>query len=494
MSDEPRNHPDHGNTDHSNTDHGNTDHGRQPDHRSVDDFFARERGAAPILPGDELRWQHIVAEGRAPRAAWTRYLLIAAAVVVVAGAIGWGLLRTGPGPVPTSPPTSPTVVTTPPPTTSAPPTAPPTTTGATTSGPAAALLPVPASFRVRSITTADNRHLFALGVVACPAGTCPALAASADNGATWHLVHTFPASMTPSGSLPGRPGGSGQLSDVRFANDSVGWVFGGAVLRTTDGGRTWQDYAHPGGDVIALETNGTQVVLTAAPGCSDGTCHGSISVVQAPVTATAATRVVGTIDGGAGITGAPVSWHGGLAYVSPSVQPPAGASPPGPVVVRPDGLHDAGPRGCGNGQGARLVAPATGQTLFAVCPSSGAAGQAGYAVESSADGGATWTSVSTDRLVLVNAGSTSFAAADASSLLAVSGGSADLHGSMAVSTDGGVAWAPPRGEPPLPRQGWAWVGAPGGPAYYALSADPSGSYWKSTDLGQTWSPVTVAGP
>jgi hypothetical protein len=211
------------------------------------------------------------------------------------------------------------------------------------------------------------------------------------------------------------------------------------------------------------------------------------------VSAAAASDVAGTISGGAGISGADISWHGGHAYVSPVVQPAPGARAPGPVVVQPDGLHAAGPQGCGNGQGSQLVAPAAGSILFAVCPSSGAAGHVGYAVVSSSDGGVSWHAVSSDRLVLVNAGRTSFAAGDGSSLLAVSGGSPAVHGSMAVSTDGGATWAPPSAAPALPPDGWAWVGAPGGSVYYALSADPGGGYWKSTDGGQTWAQVAVAG-
>ncbi|WP_347354894.1 sialidase family protein, partial [Intrasporangium sp.] len=469
-------------------------------------FFSRERNAAPVLPSDPFRWQRIVARGRAPDTPWTRYLLVAAALLVVAGALGWGLLRTGPTPGPSTPASSSALAPSPTRTTSPGPSVPPTTaptppgtllaTSPATTGQVPAALPVPASFRVRSVTTADDRHLYALGVLACPGGTCPALAASDDNGRTWRLRHTFAASASPAtstGAVLGAPEGGGRLGSVRFANPSIGWVFGGAVLRTTDGGRTWQPYDHRGGDVIDLETDGTDVVLTTAPRCSDGTCHGAITVSRAPVGAAAATDVVGTIDGAAGVTGAVVAWHAGVAYISPTVRPRPGGLPPGPVVVRPDGLHAVGPQACGRGQGVQLVAPAAGPVIFAVCASSGAAGHVGYAVQASTDRGATWALVSTDRLVLVDAGPTAFAAADGSSLLAVSGGSRDLHGSMRRSTDGGATWASPGRPPALPSQGWAWVGAPGGSVYYALSADPEGGYWKSIDRGQTWYAVRVAG-
>ena len=64
---------------------------------------------------------------------------------------------------------------------------------------------------------------------------------------------------------------------------------------------------------------------------------------------------------------------------------------------------------------------------------------------------------------------------------------------MSLSSDGGATWRDPRSAPPLPDHGWAWVGAPGGATFYALSGDGSGVYWKSTDRGETWSRVAVAG-
>ncbi|HET8595997.1 MAG TPA: hypothetical protein VFM07_12170, partial [Intrasporangium sp.] len=101
-----------------------TDHPRnEPRQPSLDDFFARERAEAPVLQPDESRWQRIVAEARTHQVPWGRYLLGAAAVVVLAAALGWGLLRTGPGPGPglpapasSTPATGSTTQPTPPPT------------------------------------------------------------------------------------------------------------------------------------------------------------------------------------------------------------------------------------------------------------------------------------------------------------------------------------------------------------------------------------------
>lgn len=471
-------------------------------------FFARERAAAPHLLADRSRWEHIrYRAGDEPRQ-WTRYA-VGAAAVVLAGAATWGIVGHDrpPGPAaPTASATAPSNWLTPTVSTSSPdPTRSSEPSTTTTPTPASAAAPtttpvgvpevVPSSFRVRSVTTADNRHLFALGSSSCANNQrCAALAASTNNGSSWRLVHTFPATTNPSATLPGRAGPGGQLSDVRFANASVGWAFGRGVLRTSDGGTTWQNYPHSGGDVLDVETDGTDVVLTTSAGCSASVCAGPISVVRAPITATSATEVAGTIGRGSEVMSAAISWHAGHAYIDPIVQPHAGQGVPGPVVLRVDGLHPAGPRTCGTGDHVQLVAPASGSRLFAVCPSSGAAGHTGYAVLASDDAGATWHSVSSDRLSLVNAGAAAFAAADGQSILAVSGGTADLHGSMSLSSNGGYTWRAPAQAPPLPGQGWAWVGAPGGSVFYALSADSSGTYWKSTDDGDTWSRVTVAGP
>ena len=326
----------------------------------------------------------------------------------------------------------------------------------------AATVPVPASFRLQSVSTAAERTLFALGTITCPGGpACPALAASGDDGVTWRQVHVFSgAGVLPPG-LAGRPGGTGVLSQVRFANTSVGWVYGGDILRTTDGGATWQDYPHAGGDVVDLATDGTEVVLTTADRCSGGTCSGTLRVLRAPITSTSATEIVGSLGRSLTITAAPVSWHRGHAYVSPATIPPAGVAAAGPVVLRADGLHAAGPASCGHAQGpTQLVAPAAGTTLFAVCPTGGAAGHLGYAVHASTDVGATWRLVSSDALLLVNAGTVALAAADAGTVLAVSGGGPDLHGSMALSVTGGERWQAPRTAPPLPTADGPGSGPP----------------------------------
>jgi len=80
-------------------------------------------------------------------------------------------------------------------------------------------------------------------------------------------------------------------------------------------------------------------------------------------------------------------------------------------------------------------------------------------------------------------------------VLAPSGGSPDVHGAMSLSADR-VTWRTPKSPPPLPTRGCSWVGAPGGPTCYALSVDPSGSYWNGTNRGRAGprSPSPVGEP
>lgn len=465
----------------------------------VRDFFDRARRDVRDLPANPERWSEIV-ESAAPRHRWGAVAAAAAATVLLAGGLGWGLTNRGssPTPAPVGQSTSARVTAPGPsrasgtPASGSPsshPSGSAATSGRPTTGSSASasvpLGPVPVSFRTGSVTTASGKVLFSLGSVPCPTGQCPALAGSVDNGRTWRLVHTFAGWQTSTGGQG--PQGATALTQVRFANPMVGWAFGGGVLRTTDGGRTWAPYPHPGGTVLALETDGTDVVLVAASSCGPGGCRGPVSIVRTPVTAASAGAVDGTLGAGS-VTGATIGWHAGQAYVSAF-----GGAAPGPVVVDPSGVRPVGPACTVPGAVPSIVTPASGGDLFATCPAGGAAGTMAYAVWRSSDAGTTWRVVSTDALRLTDSGTVSVAAASGSDLIAASGGDPALHGSLVVSRDGGRTWAAPASAPPVPARGWAWLGAAGGSVYDALPYGAGAGYWKSADWGATWQLVQVAG-
>jgi hypothetical protein len=116
-------------------------------------------------------------------------------------------------------------------------TAPPATTGtpqptveqATTApaptvpltGPRDAALPT--GFEPASITWISLQHGWLLGHAPCATGSCLSLARSRDGGRTWHGV---PAPATTA-------------DGVRFADENNGWIFGGDLYATHDGGSTW---------------------------------------------------------------------------------------------------------------------------------------------------------------------------------------------------------------------------------------------------------------
>ena len=94
------------------------------------------------------------------------------------------------------------------------------------------------------------------------------------------------------------------------------------------------------------------------------------------------------------------------------------------------------------------------------------------------------------QVALVNAGMVSFAAGDDEHLVAVSGGSADVHGSLLTSANGGRTWRNVV-DPALPERGWRWVGAPGAKWFYLLPTEGEKAYWWAQDFGDTWSKVPM---
>ena len=174
---------------------------------------------------------------------------------------------------------------------------------------AARQLPVPKSFAVLSITNVGQGNIFVLGSSDCgvitksgSAGRCPVLIGSTDSGRSWHLVSSIKPTSVP---VPPSRGGDGsadnELSQVRFANAKVGWVFGPDVQYTTDGGRTFRPYGHLGQLVIDVETDGSQVIVTSVDRCAGPGCSPARHVARASISAAGATTEVGTGATGRGL-------------------------------------------------------------------------------------------------------------------------------------------------------------------------------------------------
>lgn len=370
--------------------------------------------------------------------------------------------------------------------------------------------PVPKSFTALSVSSVPHdggSNMFVLGSSDCGGGVrCPALIGTTDAARSWHLVNSFKANKLPVATTrQGAVQAGNVLSQVRFATAKIGWVFGGDILYTNDGGKTFREYTHLGASVIDVETDGNKVVVTGADRCRAALCAGPGYVAQAKTTDLDATLLMATVPPGPDNEGSPgegslgdlqVTFDSNQPYVSPSwdVAPAKGF---GPQRVNFGHLSPLGKLDgtCGNPNSQQLVATEDeGGGLFAFCPAAGggAAGSSAMAVFRSTNQGKTWSTVSADKLLLVNAGGTrSFAAANPKNLVAVSGGSSDLHGSMKVSHDGGKTWVSPTSPPPIPSHGWSWVGNHGGDSYYAVSGDAVPAFWKSDDDGRTWEKMAL---
>ena len=141
---------------------------------------------------------------------------------------------------------------------------------------------VPSSFEPGSVSFVSTTTRFVLGVdSSCPADSCVALARSTDGGSSWVVLPAPSAGYVARGipstsSLP-------VVSEVRFADELDGWVFGPALFATHDGGQTWQEI-DLGGSVVSLETSGGYVDAVVSPCSGEEECAGPLSLEQAPVT------------------------------------------------------------------------------------------------------------------------------------------------------------------------------------------------------------------
>lgn len=467
-------------------------------------FFAAERRAIEDQPADDVTWARV--RQRATRRRRTAWLapLAAAAAVVVALTVSLSWLGRQPTQLTSAPtPTSPMPAT-------------------------SAVRGDLTGFTVTSLSTARTGVLYAMGSLPCTAsqaptsqaptaqastaqgvaGRCPALAKSVDEGGSWALVHTFRDEGVAVTAVPGWPAvvpGAHALRGVRFANDQVGFAYGGDLLRTADGGHTWQRYDTGGLRALALETDGTSVFMVLGSGCGSTSCTSGLTLGSAPVAATSVrttTVVDGTRDSAVstvnlsllrGSTGTepalaftleganvPIA---SVRFTAAGQVPIAGSGCPGPT---------AGP-----GDGVAVVSQsARRDALFAWCVTGWATQNAFVRLAKAAPSGRfVEVRPAGDPPVLMLPGApVEVVADDGRHLVAASARrTPEYLGSLSVSQDGGRSWQAAAGATAGQGIGWGWVGAAGGGRFLALPDQPSGSYWQSRDAGLTWHEVRIAG-
>jgi hypothetical protein len=462
-------------------------------HDPVEAFFARERREVRDLPSGPDHWEGILSESRRPaRRGWLPYLGAAAAAAVVVGAIAYGTTgdRTHETPPASASRLATATVTqtvTAPVTGSSP--APTPSSGSSSTTPPGPL-PAPVSFEAVSMSYAGDGHVYAMGSARCgdTAPHCVAVVGSDDDGATWTTRASFPKSVTSGARTPDQ---ANQLTGIRFARPQVGYLYGGVVLRTTDGGGHWASFDIGGQRVLSLESDGNTVWFVTAGRCRHGAqpdqrgCS-DIAVWSASVDSTRATKVR-DLGLSHDADSAWLSMDGSDAYVSVSYADQSLQTLPQRVSGTPTTMPR--PKGCASTGGVWLwgTAKADGH-LVAACASASAPAKT-YAISSSGDRGKSWSpAAEAPDLGTPGPAGAWLTAVDARHLVAVQQGlptssSVAEPTTLISSADGGRTWTSPQGAGS--SDSWSWAGAAGGGLVYAVGGGP-GSFEVSTDSGATF--------
>ena len=236
--------------------------------------------------------------------------------------------------------------------------------------------PVPLGFAATSVTFVSPEEAFVLGTAPCAKAPCTSILRTLDRGGSWRGL---PAPVVPLAAQPGVVAGPA-VWGIRFANPSVGFVFGNGLWETTDGGERWTPAVPPAGPIESLEVIDGQVLAVTGP-CSPNFGCGSQrgTLMRRPVA------------GGAWTVVARVSGRGAIATQARV----AAVLDADDVIVTANGgistVTHAGP--CST---AGLVAPVslavTGPTgLAMLCAGNGAAGNEDKTVFVSDDLGVHWS-------------------------------------------------------------------------------------------------------
>jgi photosystem II stability/assembly factor-like uncharacterized protein len=230
--------------------------------------------------------------------------------------------------------------------------------------------PVPAGFKPASVTFVSASDGWVLGTAPCKTKPCTSVLRTRDGGRTWQGI---PAPKV--GLRRFRDQGRG-LSELRFADTLDGFAYGSQLQVTHNGGSSWHRVAMPGpiGDLEA--SAGVVYAAIRAPG-------GQERIYRSPADANRWSRVSGLP---ASIKGFPslgaITLHGTAAWILIGTRLYRSAN--GSSWVR---VHLP----CRNGFAATSVAAFSQHKIALLCVGQGGLGSTPKAVYVSADGGASFT-------------------------------------------------------------------------------------------------------
>jgi photosystem II stability/assembly factor-like uncharacterized protein len=283
------------------------------------------------------------------------------------------------------------------------------------------------------------------------------------------------------------------LQAVSVVNEDVAWVTGHAavVLRTTDGGASWQRLTVPNAEADSLQFRDVEAfdqnhafILAAGPGVRS--------------------RIFRTTDGGATWTQQfantdPDAFYDCFAFFSRNAGVVVSDAVGGRLIVRTtldggarwDQIPDGGIPAALDGEGAFA---ASGTCLVAVGRRHawiGSAATAGSRVYRSADGGRSWTVADVPLVTGPASGVASLAFRDTLHGIALGGriaAATDTNNHGAVTRDGGLTWTR-TARPPFPGAVFGAVYVPRAAAPPLVATGPGGLAL-SRDDGATWTLVS----
>jgi len=311
----------------------------------------------------------------------------------------------------------------------------PATGAATTSTTVAAGGPLPAGFGVEDLTWVSDTDGWALGNAPCAHAPCTSMAHTVNGGQTWAGLPAPVAYSGTSFALGNCSATVACVDGVRFANTTVGYVFGQSSLwLTTNGGHTWTERSRD--TTNALEVDGSLVVRVTNP--NNATPPGiSYQVQTTTVGSTSWHTVLGSTVEGDGVL---LAVQGPDLYLAVVENPAGGAQDEHPTLYRSTNsgatwstLADpCGNAPSGNEADTSALAAAPGGYLVVACTAR-QAGETGYVVVS-ADAGASFGPQRANLLGTQQSTATKVAAATGQRLVVLVGSA------ISVSNDGGVNW------------------------------------------------------
>jgi len=329
------------------------------------------------------------------------------------------------------------------------------------------------SFRPSSATFVSERLGWALGRVRCGKMDCPAVLRTRDGGRTWQRA--------PAPRVNAAAGAAGGASGIRFATPRDGWAFGGGLWSTHDGGRHWRSLGPSTGLIADLAAGGGRVyAIEESCNTAGGMCQLG-RVLESPVSRDAFRPVRGLprLGNPGGYLAAALALHGAAAYVV-TLTTAGGVRLYGTTGGAWSRLTPPCTNGIPNAIALPLVATYSTTGLMAVCPGEPSAGSQLKEAYRSTDGGRTWTRLADPPATPGYAAS--LAAVDARTAFL-----ATARGTIDATRDGGRTWRE-LAVPADGADGWGYVGFTTSRQGFALPAfDTPGIVAFTRDGGRSWS-------